>query len=616
MDDQLSIKSALPTDSRGVILANAQATQSQMPAGNQLIYSKIWFGSGLLLFGVVAISVGLMFRHRPQTENAETSQRTSLFSTKTALTIGVFAILMGGISVATNLLKPASSMAGMEGMEGMSMEDMMRVDGSANPMPVTIETVQPRPLEASVRYTGTVRPYQEVTVYPRVTGQLTEYSAYPGDVVQAGQVLARLNATELSSEVDSAIAEVEAAKSEEQAAIREQDEQRQEVERLTAEKAYLATRLDRTQKVLLNSGAIAQNEFDKQKSELTAAQASLRAANVKVARMQAQIARARAGVAQAEVKVQKLKVINDYKIIASPIAGTIQERLVDPGVVVQPGMGILKVGDYRKVRLQVNVPQQNLATIQVGSPIKARLIGNATQEIQGQVTSIFPKAGEETRTVTVEAVVDNPSRRIVAGQAVEMQIITNRKLNTLSVAQSAVSESSGKFTVWVMVGQQAQRKEVAVGLASGDRVEITSGLQAGDRVITSGQQRLIDNAKVVAVDPSGQLVASLNAETQGDARIQLVSPKNKATMGDNQLILEVQDAKTGKPMPVEGLEVNIAMQMKNMAPMKADAEVQAAAQPGQFQVKTYLGMRGDWEVSAKVKDKSHQGSSTFTLNNR
>ena len=306
------------------------------------------------------IALGLVFRRRTQTENAATTQRTSIFSAKTALTIGVFAILMGGISVATSVLKPASSMAGME---GMSMDDMMRVDGSANSTPVTIETVQPSPLEASVRYTGTVRPYQEVTVYPRVTGQLTEYSAYPGDVVQAGQVLARLSAAELSSEVDSAIAEVEAAKSEEQAAIREQDEQRQEIERLTAEGTYLATRLDRTQKALLNSGAIAQNEFDKQKSELNAAQASLRAAKVKVDRLQAQIARVRAGVAQAKVKVQRLKVINDYKIIASPITGTIQERLVDPGVVVQPGMGILKVGDYSKARLQANVPQQSLAAI-------------------------------------------------------------------------------------------------------------------------------------------------------------------------------------------------------------------------------------------------------------
>ncbi|BAU15778.1 hypothetical protein LEP3755_63430 (plasmid) [Leptolyngbya sp. NIES-3755] len=600
--------------SHSLILSDATSSAkaiAQVPSQNQSVPLKALFGSGVVLFGVVAIALGLMFRRR--TQGAQTSQHASIFSSKTVFSIGVFAILIGGVSVATSLLKPASSMAGME---GMSMDDMMRVDGSANPTPVTIETIQPKPFEASVRYTGTVRPYQEVTVYPRVTGQLTEYSVYPGDVVQAGQVLARLSASELSSEVDSAIAEVEAAKSDEQAAIREQDEQRQEVARLTAEGTYLATRLDRTQKVLLNSGAIAQNEFDKQKSELTAAQASLRAAKVKVDRMAAAIAKAKANAAQAEVKVQKLKAINDYRIIASPITGTVQERLVDPGVVVQPGMGILKVQDSSKVRLQVNVPQQNLAAIQIGSPIMARLVGNAAQEVRGQVTSIFPKAGEDTRTVTVEAVVENPSRRIVAGQAVEMQIITDRKLNTVSVPQTAISEAAGKSTVWIMVGQQAQRKAVTVGLTSGDRVEITSGLQPGDQVITSGQQRLIDNAKVVAVDESGQRVASLNAETQGDARIQLVSPKDKAAMGDNQLILEVQDLKTGKPLSVEGLEVSVAMQMKNMAPMKADAEIQPAAQLGQFQVKTYLGMRGDWEISAKVKDKSHQGNSTFTINNR
>ncbi|NMF61678.1 efflux RND transporter periplasmic adaptor subunit (plasmid) [Brasilonema octagenarum UFV-E1] len=539
-----------------------------------------------------------------------------ILSVKTVMTLAVLAALIGGISIVTKQFKPSSSMAGMEDMKGMSMEDMMRVDGSSNPTPVKVESIKSGLMEASVRYTGTVRPYLEVTVYPRVGGQLTEYSAYPGSKVKAGQVLARLTATELSDEVEEATTEMEAAKAEERATREELDEQRQEIQRMAAESTYLDTRVQRTEQVLLNSGAIARNDFDKQKSEATAAKASLGGAKVKLERMQAQIAKAQAQVAQAKVKIQRLKVIESYKIITSPITGIVQERMADPGVVVQPGMGILKIGDYRKVRLQANVAQQNLAGVEIGSPVVARVIGNSTKTIKAKVTSIFPKAGEETRTVTVESVVDNPGGQILAGQAVQMQIITARKPNALSVPQAALVESEGKQAVWVLAGKSAKRKFITTGLTTGDRVEATSGLQPGDLVITSGQERLIENASVAAIDDSGQPVASLSSAVQGNTQIKLVSPQGKAVSGDNQLILEVQDSKTKKPVQVEGLEVSVTMPMKNSSPMSTDVEVKPDTQLGRFKVNTYLGMSGKWEVTAKVKDSSRIGSGSFTLDNR
>lgn len=539
---------------------------------------------------------------------------------KTVLTLGVLMVMLGGISIATTLLKPPSPIDEMQGMKGMkekpSMQDMLRVDASSNPIPVTVEAIKPALLEASVRYTGSINPYLQVTVYPRVMGQLTEYSAYPGDRVRAGQVLARLSATELSTEVEEANAELNAAKSEEQIARRELEEQHREIERVTAESDYLDTRLQRTEQVLLAQGAIPRVEFDKQRSESVAAKASLNAAKIKVEHMQAQIAKARAGVLQSERKIQRLKVIEGYKAIASPISGIVQERMADPGIVVQPGMGILKIGDYSKVRLQVNVAQQSLAGIEIGSPIVARIIGNSTAKpITGRVTSIFPKAGEQTRTVTVEAIVNDPGGQSLAGQAVEMQIITTRKPDALSVPQVALTELDGKQAVWVLEGKSTKQKFVTTGLTSGNRVEITSGLQPGDQVIISGQERLFPNSQVVAVDDSGQPVASLNNANYSNTRIQLVSPQGKAAIGDNQLVLEVQDAKTGKLLPVKDLEVSISMRMKNAAPMLANAEVKPHTQPGRFHINTYLGMAGTWEVIAKVKDKSHQAQEQFTLEN-
>ncbi len=582
---------------------------------NQMITPNTLLGGAVLLVGLALVAGSLMLRRQQIDQGSTQAAKGSWRSSKNVVALGVFAVFIGGTLTVTSLFKPSSSMANMQGMEGMSMEEMMRVDGSSNPIPVTVEVVKPGVVEASVRYTGTVRPYQEVTVYPRVQGQLTEYAVYPGDRVAMGQPLARLSAAELTADVEAATAETRTAQTELQASRAGIAEQQKDIERMAADYSYWQKELPRA-RTLLQKGVISQDEFDKEKSQADAALAVVQGSRSKLDRMQAEIASSAAKVDQATVKTRRAAILENYKDITAPMTGIVQERLVDPGVFVQPGMGILKIGDYSRVRLQTNVAQQDAANIQVGTPILARLSGKATDVVKGRVTSIFPKAGEETRTVTVEAVVANPGERLRAGQFLEISLVTDRKPSALSVPQAAVTQFNSKAAVWVMAGDFAQHREVTTGMTSGDRIEVTDGLKPGDQVITSGQQRLADNARVAVMDAAGKPIASLSNTNQGNVRIQLISPKDKAVMGDNQLTLEVQDPSTGKPMPVKELEVSAAMQMQNMAPMQGDVAVKPDSQPGRFKVNAYLGMRGSWTVNAKVKDGDRQGQATFKLETR
>ena len=182
---------------------------------------------------------------------------------KTLLGLGVFALLTGNILVLTNHLKPSSSMAGMEGMDhgDMSHDEMMAVDGSFNPNPVRVETVKPQVLEASVSYTGTIKPYEEIMVYPRVAGQLTNYSVYPGDRVTAGQPIATLDASELTTGVAEAAAEVSTMETDLEMSKIEVDEQRSAIAQIEADLDYLNLKKDRFAR-LVKDGVISQDEFD------------------------------------------------------------------------------------------------------------------------------------------------------------------------------------------------------------------------------------------------------------------------------------------------------------------------------------------------------------------
>ena len=550
----------------------------------------------------------------PIAETAPQQESTSGFKLgKTLLGLGVFALLTGNILVLTNHLKPSSSMAGMEGMDhgDMSHDEMMAVDGSFNPNPVRVETVKPQVLEASVSYTGTIKPYEEIMVYPRVAGQLTNYSVYPGDRVTAGQPIATLDASELTTGVAEAAAEVSTMETDLEMSKIEVDEQRSAISQIEADLDYLNLKKDRFAR-LVKDGVISQDEFDVVDSEVRSKEAALKQARVKLARMSAMVTNNRAKINQAKAKVDTAKVMQGYTTITSPISGIVQERNADPGVVVQPSMGIVKIGNYNRVRLQANVAQSDAVNIRPGATVVATVPGSNIPPIKGKISSIFPQANSQTRTVTVEAVIDNPDGQLLSGKFLEMKILTARKPNAITVPQAAVVEFQDQPSVWVVEGDTVTAQPVTLGMSTGDRIEVTSGLESGQAVVTLGQNRLVENAPVAIINQSEQPIASNKAATQ-DIQIQLVSPdNNEVAMGDAQLVIEVKDAQ-GQPLDIKDLEMSASMPMKNMAPMSAPVEVQPDGKTGRFKADTYLSMKGHWTITAQVKDPKNKGKQEFAV---
>ena len=287
-------------------------------------------------------------------------------SRKALLGIGVFTGLTTVILLVTGLFKMDMSgmdhgmeghdMGGMEGhnMGSMSHDEMMGVDGAFNAMPVTVEEVRPSTLDASVNYTGAIYPYTEVTVYPRVVGQLSNYQIYPGDRVSAGETLATLDALERVSQTGEAEAAALALQANVQVTQAEVEEQRQQIEQVQADLEYLRIQRDRFSD-LTAAGAASQDQYDLLVSQVSAKESMLKGAYAKLDRLQAQVVSDQAQANRAEAQLEGASALEGYTQITSPISGIVQERMADPGVVVQPGNGIFKIGDYQRVRLRANV---------------------------------------------------------------------------------------------------------------------------------------------------------------------------------------------------------------------------------------------------------------------
>jgi len=421
----------------------------------------------------------------------------------------------------------------MGGMATAGMEGMPPANARA---PVTTEVVRYGTVVEKVTYTGSVAPYLEQNVYPRVEGWLADLTVYAGDRVVAGQVIARQVAPERFSDADAARFELDASAGETQqyqAAVMAADRRRaqagfavassqqmvsqseQELRKAQADLAYWEAEFRREGR-LLSTGAISREEYDSERARYLSAQAAAQQAEARVAQAQAELAGAQAGLeaAQADVRaatsqahaararaakasanLRTAATFRDYTRVTAPMNGVVLERLISPGVLVGPGMAIIKMADLSRMRLQANVAERDLKRLRIGIPVVAHLPFQG-KTLYARVTAIFPVQDAMTRTAIAEAVILNPGQKLIPGQYISLDLIVAEKRNVLSVRRRAVFTVNGQPMVWVVKDDKASQRAVQTGLAGPERIEIVRGLQAGEEAVYVGLEGLTEGQAV------------------------------------------------------------------------------------------------------------------------
>ena len=370
-----------------------------------------------------------------------------------------------------------------------AMDMSMRVTSGNTPFPVVMARAERAPIRGTVVYTGSVAPFNEEDVYPRVPGRIVEIPVYPGDAVRPGQVLARLDSVELSSRVREAEAGVAVAQ-----ANRAQAEK--ELAAMVAEAGYARAVADRSAR-LFAVGAVSRQDFESDSAAAVAGEAKVEAAR-------ARIEAATSMQAQSAAMLHTATIVRDYVTIVASSPGYVVKRLVAPGVLVQPGMAILKLAQIDRVRLQANVGEKDVASIRVGSPVQVTTSAAGQTPSTIKVTSVFPFVDQGPRTAVVEALVDNAARRFLPGQYVTMQFVTGERAAAVTVPVGAVTRIGGKATVWVVKDGRAEPRTVVTGFQNPERVEIAQGLAGDEDVITRGHESLYSGARVSdASSPAG-----------------------------------------------------------------------------------------------------------------
>ena len=358
---------------------------------------------------------------------------------------------------------------------------------------VTVSTadVVEQPIKRFIRVSGTLTAQEEADVAAEVAGRVVETPVERGSRVAARDSLVRLAAAE--GEAQAIEAQANAAQIEARLGIANGApfavESVPEVASARASVQLARSEFERA-RTLHTQKLLSQAEFDQRSAQNEAAERQYDMARNTAAQQYQSLLAARARVTLAQ------KALSDTTVRA-PFAGVVGERFVSIGDYVTRGTKVATVMRVDQLRVELTVPEQYVAAVAAGRAVTFMVDAYPGETFVGQVRYVSPSVAADTRALTLEAVVPNPTNRLKPGFFATAQIEQAAMLPGLLVPATAVRTIAGTARVFVVNGDRVEERVVMAGQPVGDRVEITSGLKAGEKVAATGVERVVDGVRVV-----------------------------------------------------------------------------------------------------------------------
>jgi len=380
--------------------------------------------------------------------------------------------------------------------------------GAANPTPAILEvSTAPAVVRQLPRFfeaTGTLAADVQTDVQPQTAGKVVAVGVDMGSAVSKGQMLVRLEDADYKLRMDQAVAQLDSAK----AAVSQAEEklglrpgQKFDPERVADVSVARAnfnlaeSNFQRAQK-LIESGDISRAEFDQRKSQLDALKQAYESAIAQARQNYAAVMVARTNVTNAETQVALARRTLSYTVVTAPIGGYVLERPVDVGTYVSTTTKVATIVKPNPLWIRIDIPEQAVRQIRAGQSVSLSTTSWPDRTFSGRVVRISPNVSASSRTLTVEAEIDNRGGALKPGQFATVRVLLPQSEAAVLVPQRALRTISGATYVFVIKNGHAEQRLVQSGQAEGDLIEIKSGVVTDEVVATSNVEQLSDGAAV------------------------------------------------------------------------------------------------------------------------
>jgi len=317
-----------------------------------------------------------------------------------------------------------------------------------------LATVTSQPVAETLRVAGRIDFDEQrlARIGATITGRVTEIDAVLGQTVKKGDVLARLNSSELSTQ--------------QLAYLKARAEL--ELNRRNAERA----------KALFEADVIAAAELQRRQSEYQISVAETRAAADQLQLL---------GVTPAAIeRLGKHGAVNSLTPVVATLSGVVVERKLAQGQVVQPADALFVVADLSNLWAVAQVPEQQVSQVKAGQSVSIEVPALGNEKLLGKLIYVGQTIDPETRTVLVRTALDNSDGRLKPAMLASM-LIEAKPADRLVIPASAVVRENDMDHVFVAEEAGAFRLvRVKLGMEQGGQRVVLSGLKGQERVVVDG----------------------------------------------------------------------------------------------------------------------------------
>ena len=214
----------------------------------------------------------------------------------------------------------------------------------------------------------------------------------------------------------------------------------------------------------------------------------------------AQLDQTKTRAESASLKKELAEISLNKSLISSPLKGTIKTRHIKVGEFVRKGDKLVEILDIDKIIVKVNIPEQEILSIQVGQNVEVALYIMENKTFLGTVKNIGLEADSSNRTFPVEILVDNKERQLRAGMLARATFTKNVDQDQIVIPRHTILERDQGRVVYVFEDGKAFRRDITIGLSQLDQVQVVQGLNKGELIVVEGHTKLTDGEEVNVVN--------------------------------------------------------------------------------------------------------------------
>ncbi|MBF0320576.1 MAG: efflux RND transporter periplasmic adaptor subunit [Nitrospirae bacterium] len=316
-------------------------------------------------------------------------------------------------------------------------------------------------LKPFIETTGTLLPFERVTVSSELDGILSKVAADEGSRVKKGALLAEIDNRDYALELNRS---------------------ERALEKALATLKNAETDFARKEP-LYKEQLITKQQFDDVSTTLVTAKADAEGTRAALGLMRQRLSKT---------------------AIFSPLTGAVELKKVSLGDFVRTGTPMFVIIQTEPLKLRFSVSERDAGKLRQGLEVTFTVDGISNGQLKGLVSVVYPNLDEKTRSLQAEAIVNNADGTLRPGLFAKLKLFTGAARDITAIPATSILYAAGKVKVFVKDGDTAREKYIETGQsfkdATRELIEVATGLTAGEEVVTVGQQGLVNGARIKAVE--------------------------------------------------------------------------------------------------------------------